>query len=221
MSTRRLDFWFATAIGVALILASWRHLIPYSLTETLGFVTGAACVYLVVKENIWNFPVGIANDLFFLILFGRARLYGDAGLQVIYVLLALQGWYLWLHGGQNKSILRITRASPKTLVVLTVITIAATSVLAIILRAVRGAAPILDAFTTILSLTAQYMLNKKYLENWWVWIAADVIYIYLYLSRGLGLTALLYAVFLVLCVTGIRNWSQAVEQSRSDALQIG
>jgi hypothetical protein len=81
---KRFDLWIGIAIGLALITASWRRWAPYSLTETLGFVTGAACVYLVVRQNVWNFPLGIANNIFFLILFVSARLYGDAGLQVIY-----------------------------------------------------------------------------------------------------------------------------------------
>lgn len=77
---RNVDYLLGGLLGVALILAAWREWLPYSLTETLGFVTGAACVYLVVRRNIWNFPLGIANNLFFLVLFGQARLYGDAGL---------------------------------------------------------------------------------------------------------------------------------------------
>jgi nicotinamide mononucleotide transporter len=70
---KRFDLWIGIAIGLALITASWRRWAPYSLTETLGFVTGAACVYLVVRQNVWNFPLGIANNIFFLILFVNAR----------------------------------------------------------------------------------------------------------------------------------------------------
>src|SRR3712207_642753 len=113
---KRADFWIGLAAGLALIAASWRGLLPFDLTETLGFVTGAACVYLTVVENVWNFPVGIANNVFFLALFAGARLYGDAGLQVLYVALGFQGWYLWLRGGENHTALRVSRATPRTLV---------------------------------------------------------------------------------------------------------
>ena len=61
-------------------------------------LTGGACVYLTVRENVWNFPVGIANSVFFLFLFVGARLYADAALQVVFVALGVQGWYLWLRG---------------------------------------------------------------------------------------------------------------------------
>ena len=101
---KRLDLWIGIAIGLGLIIASWRRWAPYSLTETLGFVTGAACVYLVVRQSVWNFPLGVANNIFFLFLFVDARLYGDAGLQVVYVALGFQGWYYWLYGGQNRNI---------------------------------------------------------------------------------------------------------------------
>ena len=188
------------------MLAAWARLIPYELTETLGFVTGAACVYLVIREDVLNFPVGIANDIFFLILFFRVRLFGDSALQLVYVVLGLQGWYLWLYGGHNRTALRITRTPRKTLGLLALTAIIGTAGLAVTLWAVRGALPVLDALTTVLSLVAQYMLNKKYLENWLVWIAADAIYIYLYLSRHLSLTALLYLVFLFLCLAGFRSW---------------
>jgi nicotinamide riboside transporter PnuC len=76
---KRLDFRIGTVLSLSLLAASWRGWLPFDLTETLGFVTGAACVYLVIKENIWNFPIGIANNAFYLVLFAGARLYGDAG----------------------------------------------------------------------------------------------------------------------------------------------
>ncbi len=74
---KRLDLWLGFVVGLALITASWRQWAPYSLTETLGFVTGAACVYLVVRQSIWNFPLGIANNIFFLVLYrGRHHYHG-------------------------------------------------------------------------------------------------------------------------------------------------
>src|SRR3712207_5071716 len=78
--TRRIKLLTGATAALLLCAASWRGWLPYSLTETLGFVTGAACVYLVIRRSVWNFPVGIANNLFFIVLFVEARLYGDAGL---------------------------------------------------------------------------------------------------------------------------------------------
>lgn len=212
MKRRLLDYSLMTVISFLLVVASARHWIPYGLTETLGFVTGAACVYLVIRQDVWNFPVGIANNIFFLVLFGQARLFGDASLQIVYVALGLQGWYLWLYGGHNRSRLEITHVSIRTVAILSTTLLVSSTALAFILWRVRGSIPVLDSLTTVLSLIAQYMLNKKYFENWYVWIAADLIYIYLYLVRELQLTALLYFAFLLLCILGLRSWRQALDQ---------
>jgi nicotinamide mononucleotide transporter len=79
-----------------------------------------------------------------------------------------------------------------------------------LLRTVNGSAPVLDALTTALSLVAQYLLNCKLIENWYLWMIADVIYIYLYVSRGLTLTAALYFVFLCMCVAGLLSWRRSL-----------
>ena len=209
---RNVDYLLGGLLGVALILAAWREWLPYSLTETLGFVTGAACVYLVVRRNVWNFPLGITNNLFFLVLFGQVRLYGDAGLQLVYIALGAQGWIWWLRGGQNHTELRVNRAPPRVLSVLAGLVVLGTVGLMLALQLARGAAPFLDAFTTVLSLAAQYLLNRKSIENWYLWITVDVLYIYLYIVRDLQLTALLYAVFLGLCLAGLWQWRRALRR---------
>lgn len=152
---KRFDLWIGVAMALALITASWRRWAPYSLTEAFGFVTGAACVYLVVKQSIWNFPLGIANNIFLLILFVNTRLYGDAGLQIVYVALGFQGWYYWRYGGQNRKAAQITHASPRLLIALGSFVVIGAVGLVLTLRAAGGAAPVMDAFTTILSLAAQ------------------------------------------------------------------
>ncbi|HEX8071371.1 MAG TPA: nicotinamide riboside transporter PnuC [Pyrinomonadaceae bacterium] len=204
----------------ALCAGAWVGALPYSLTETLGFVTGAACVYLVIRQNIWNFPVGIANNVFFLVLFTRSRLYGDAGLQLVYVALGAQGWYAWLYGGARRTPLKVARASAWTLAALAAFVLLGTAALTAALRLARGSAPVLDAFTTVLSLAAQYMLNRKLVENWYVWLAADVLYVYLYVARDLRLTALLYFVFLCMCVAGLLSWRRALNTA-ADAPHAG
>ena len=73
-----------------------------NITEVLGFITGALCVLLAVREHMWNWPVGIANNLFFFVLFWRSKLYADASLQIFYVLIAVYGWWLWLYGGEGR-----------------------------------------------------------------------------------------------------------------------
>ena len=177
---------------------------PVTWAELLGFVTGIACVALAVAQRIETFPIGIANNVFFIVLFVDARLYADAGLQVVYVVLGFMGWWVWAM--RSRGPLVVERASFRLLLWTTLAVGAATLVLVPILRAAHGAAPGWDALTTSMSLGAQLLLNLKRLETWYVWIAVDVIYVPLYLSRDLNLTALVYVVFLGLCVEGWRQW---------------
>ena len=177
---------------------------PVTWAELLGFVTGIACVALAVAQRIETFPIGIANNVFFIVLFVDARLYADAGLQVVYVVLGFMGWWVWAM--RSRGPLVVERASFRLLLWTTLAVGAATLVLVPVLRAAHGAAPGWDALTTSMSLGAQLLLNLKRLETWYVWIAVDVIYVPLYLSRDLNLTALVYVVFLGLCVEGWRQW---------------
>ena len=202
--------WLGALACCVFLVASWQKWVPLDLLESWAFVTGAACVYLVVRENIWNFPIGIANNVFFFFLFAQSRLFGDAGLQIVYLGLAAQGWYEWLYGGKNRAPLTVRRA-PLTVLLSCALGIAVgTFALMQLLQTAKGAAPFLDSFTTSLSLGAQVLLNFKFLENWWVWIIADIFYVYLYYSRGLPLTAVLYAGFIVLCLTGLSQWRRAL-----------
>jgi len=163
-----------TLAGVALLYFSWRHRVPVSKTETLGFLTGAVCVWLIVKENVWNWPVGIANNIFYVVVFWRARLFADMSLQFVYIALGFLGLYRWLYGGKKHDALRITRINAKTTLYLLIFIAAAVSSLTMYLRRVQDAAPFLDACTAVLSICAQYLLTKKILENWWLWIVTDI-----------------------------------------------
>jgi nicotinamide mononucleotide transporter len=207
---KRPEIPIGILLGLGLIIGSWRGWLPLGLTETLGFVTGAACVYLVVREHIWNFPIGIANNVFFFVLFYKARLFGDAWLQVVYLALGVHGWYFWLHGGKNRTARRLGSASLRERLAVGGLVLAGTAALVPILRAANDPAPLLDAFTTCLSLGAQWLLNRKLIENWYLWMTADVLYVYLYLQRGFPLTAVLYLGFLGLCIAGLAQWRRSL-----------
>ena len=183
--------------------------------EIFGFITGAACVWLLVKRNIWTFPVGMANYVFFLILFIQSGLYADAGLQLVYFGLACLGWYWWLRGGEDKTGVEVHEPSPLmlSLCALAVIIIAA-GIQFLLHRYTDSTVAGWDALTTAMSLVAQFMLSRKWIANWWLWIAADLIYIPLYISKGLWLTAGLYLVFLIMCIVGLMEWRAAREKEQ-------
>ncbi|QDU87799.1 Nicotinamide riboside transporter PnuC [Pirellulimonas nuda] len=187
----------ATAMAV-LGLSSW--------LESASFITGALCVWLTVKQNIWNFPLGLLNVATFCVVFYQSRLFADAGLQVVYFGLGLAGWYLWLHGGKGRAPLQVTRAPPRELALIATFIFGCTLGLWQALHTVGGSASFWDALTTSISLASQWLLNRKRLESWVGWIIVDVIYVPLYLYKDLYLTAILYGAFLLMAVMGLRAW---------------
>jgi nicotinamide mononucleotide transporter len=180
-----------------------------TLAEIIGVALGVACVYLTVRENNWCWPIGIANNLMFIAIFIPARLYADSGLQVIYIVLGLYGWYEWLYGGKGKTALPISLTPPRAWIVLAAIAAGSTLALTELLRRLTDSnVAFWDALTTVLSLTAQFMLAKKWLENWWVWICANTLYIGLYVYKQLYLVAALQLVFIALSLMGYVRWQR-------------
>jgi len=177
-----------------------------SLLESLSFVTGAACVWLTVKESVWNFPLSLINVSTFFVVFFQSRLLADASLQIVYFILTLIGWYLWLYGGEQRTALRVVRTRRRESWLVALSVAAMTLLFWRTVRYIGGSASFWDALTTALSLGAQWLLNRKRLENWIYWIVADVIYVPLYLFKALYLTSLLYAVFLVMATMGYLQW---------------
>ena len=207
--------WIVGAIAsLALIWSSLSHHGEMDITEVLGFITGAVSVWLTVKQNVWNWPIGIANSAFYVIVFFQARLYADSSLNVLYIVLGFLGWYWWLKGGEHRTALNVGRVSKRSVLVLAAVGLVGTAGMAVFLASVHDSAPFLDALTTVLSLIAEYMLARKLLENWGVWITADVIYIGLYSYRSLYLTAILYALFLTMCIVGFVGWRRTWLVSR-------
>ncbi|MFI6996244.1 nicotinamide riboside transporter PnuC [Nocardia sp. NPDC050175] len=175
--------------------------------EIISFVTGALCVWLVAQQNVWNWPIGILNNLAFLALFFASGLYADGWLQVVYVTLAVYGWWSWLRGGRAHTTLPVGRTTRRQWSALFGAGVAATVLLTwVLVTWTDSTVPFSDAVTTVLSLLATWGQARKKLESWWLWITADVIYIPLYAYKELWLTAILYGIFLALCVLGLRNW---------------
>jgi nicotinamide mononucleotide transporter len=180
-----------------------------SWIESLGFITGAVCVLLAVKENVWNWPIGIFNNVVYLVVFWHSKLYADSGLQLFYIAISVYGLWCWLYGGKKHTQLGISRVTRNAALMLFAASSAAAGILYYVLRHFTDSnVPLGDAVTTAMSLTAQYMLGRKMIENWLVWIAADVLYIGLYCYKSLYLTALLYAIFIAMCVAGYLRWKR-------------
>jgi nicotinamide mononucleotide transporter len=181
--------------------------------ETLAAAFGVVSVYLSVRQNIWSWPTAIVNVGLYAFVFHESRLYADMGLQVVYIIISFYGWYEWLYGGKNRTELKVSRTSSGLGLLLAAIGIVSTFALGTVLhRTTNAALPYLDSATTSTSLVAQWMMTKKLLENWIVWVTVDVVYIGMFIYKSLYVTALLYLVFLILSVMGYRQWRATLRE---------
>lgn len=186
-----------------------------STLEWIAAIAGAVSVFLSAREDIWSWPTAIVNVGLYTVVFWRAGLYSDMGLQVVYLVLSIYGWYEWLYGGAQHSELHVSRATFKEWAVTIPIALAFWLLLWHYTAALPGVSlPYLDSALTTVSLVAQWMMTRKILENWILWIAADVVYVPMYVYKGLPVTAGLYVVFLMLAVIGLVGWWRSYRQRR-------
>ncbi|MCE1205198.1 MAG: nicotinamide riboside transporter PnuC [Holophagaceae bacterium] len=186
--------------------------------EVFGFLTGAACVALLVRQNIWNWPLGIANNLAFIVLFYQTGLYADVGLQGFYIVISVYGWWSWLHGGRDHGALAVSRVRPAVGLLLALAVALITAGLTWLLRRyTNSTVPVLDSLITALSLVAQFMMTRKWIENWPVWIVANCISVGLLIYKGLYVTSALYLVYQVLCVMGLLEWRRALQREATSS----
>ena len=184
-----------------------------SILEWIAAIAGAVSVYLSARENIWSWPTGIVNVGLYIIVFERTGLYSDMGLQVVFLILSIYGWYEWLYGGKNRTELTVSRATSRDWLISMPIAVVFWIVLAHLTERLPGVAlPYLDSGLATLSLVAQWMMTRKLFENWVLWIIVDVIYVPMYVYKHLPVTAALYVGFLVLAVMGLRAWWRSYKQ---------
>ena len=200
-------------VAVGLVAGRAAGWLPFTWLETFGSLTGAACVLLVVRRSVWNFPVGVASCAAYLAFFAQDRLYAAAGLQVAFIVLNLAGWVSWARGGTE--VVAVRRVPLGELTVLAVAFPAVWLGVTQLLLYYDGAAPVYDAFAATLSLAAQWLLVRRYVETWLAWIAVDQVSVALFWSRDLHLTAALYAVFLAMCVVGLVEWRRNLPGAQS------
>ena len=186
--------------------------------EPLAVATGVVSVWLSVKQKISSWPTALVNVALYFVVFREARLYADMGLQVIYFALSLYGWYEWLYGGANRTELKVTRANASMAVRLGAIAVVGVAVLGTLFaRYTDAALPYVDSATATVSLVAQWMMTRKVLENWAVWIAVDIVYVGMFIYKHLYPTAGLYAGFLVLAVMGHLQWLRSFRTDHAPA----
>ena len=178
-----------------------------SRVELIGFATGGACVWLAARVSVWNWPIGLVNNVAFFVLFLGTKLYADAGLQVVFFVLGVAGWAHWARGAtaEEPSPVLSMNGRDKTLLAIAEF-LGFAGIGWLLVTASDSPTPLWDAALTTLSLLATWAQIRKQWEMWLLWIATDVVSVPLYLHKHLALTALLYCGFLAICLYGLALW---------------
>ncbi len=182
--------------------------------EIVAFILGLANIIFIIQRSIWNFPIGIAMVALYSKIFYEQKLYSDAGLQIFFVAVNIYGWWSWSRNKQQTGQIKIERMTEKKLV----LTIAGSLIAtigwgALMAHHTDASFPFWDAAIAMLSVAGQILMTQRYIENWHWWITVNVISIPLYLLKGLQLTAALYAIFLVLAITGYIEWRNILRKA--------
>jgi nicotinamide mononucleotide transporter len=177
--------------------------------EFSGLVSGLLCVWLLIRQNVWTFPIGLVYAVVSVAVFFEAKLYADVLLSGYYVLMNGYGWYYWLYGGPRpgEDVLPVTRTPLPTGLWLIGLTALAVAGMGWFFDTQTDAAfPYWDSATTCLSFAAMWMTARKYIDNWIVWLVVDVIATAIYYLKDIHFYAILYGVYLGMAILGWRAW---------------
>jgi nicotinamide mononucleotide transporter len=183
---------------------------PVTWLEIVAFVLALAMVLLNIRVNPIAWPLAIVSSLLYFALFWNSRLYGDASLQIFFALVAAWGWWQWLRGtAADGTALSVTWLPARARWALVGVMALAWPATGLFLRRYTDTdVPWWDAFPTAGSVIGQWLLGRKHVENWAVWVAVNVVSVALFAYKGLWLTVLLYAVFIALSAQGWRSWTR-------------
>jgi len=191
------------------MVADW---IAENIVEVFGAVTGIAYMILEIRRNIFLWPLGIITSAVYIYVFGREGFYANMGLQVYYLVISIYGWYMWRRqpvADQPDGKSDVRRIGAATAVWCTVFLFVLWAGLWFLLdRATDSPVTVWDGLIASLSVVATWMLTRKYLEQWYVWILANAIAVAVYITCGLYPTAVLFMVYFIMAIIGVREWSR-------------
>jgi nicotinamide mononucleotide transporter len=201
--------------------AGW---IAENIVEIFGAVTGIAYVVLEIRRNILLWPLGIITSAVYIYVFGRTGFYANMGLQGYYLVISVYGWYMWSRmpvpaGDGEREGSDVRRISRLTAVWCALATATIWALLWFVLdRATDSPVPLWDGLIASSSVVATWMLTRKYIEQWYVWIVANAIAVAVYLASGLYPTAVLFFVYFVMAIIGVIKWRQGVSRQYQSAV---
>ncbi len=177
--------------------------------ELAGFLTTAAGIWLTTRRLLVCWPVTLAADFLYLVVFFQTRLFSDALLQLFFVAFTLYGWWHWWRGVREEGAVRVEPLRWPNLAAALAAGAIGSLLLGSLMTHVGAALPHLDAALTSYSLVASWWQARKHTANWWLWIVVDVIYVGEYIYKDLLLTAVLYAGLVALAILGLLEWRRA------------
>lgn len=188
---------------------------PVTWLEIVAFVLAVWMVVANIRVNPIAWPLAIVSSLLYLALFGSSRLYGEAALQLVFIVVAGWGWWQWLRGkAADGSALKVRSLTPRgRWWMLAILAITWPGIGLFLKRYTNTDVPWWDAFPTAASLIGQWLLGRKYVENWPTWVVVNVVSVGLFVYKGLWLTVLLYLVFIAMSFIGWRAWRRLAAQA--------
>jgi nicotinamide mononucleotide transporter len=184
--------------------------------EVLGVITSLVYLYFSVRQIIWLWPFGIISSALFILIFFNSKFYADMGLQVYYLGVSIYGWVYWSRGGvdgEEKSTLPVRRITRQLSLLGSVAALVILLGIVYVLKSFTDSdVPWGDGFTTAGSIVATWMLARKVLEHWLVWIVVDTVAAALYFYKGLYPSFLLYLIFTIIAVVGYFQWKRSMSQ---------
>ncbi len=184
--------------------------------EILGAILGLLYIFFSIRQHILTWPTGLFTSLLYTAVFFQSGFYADMGLQVYYVVISIYGWYYWLKGGKKEvksNEVPVTNVSRKLWAKLLIATILIYAVILFVLKQYTDSTvPVMDSLTTALSITATWMLAKKYIEHWLIWVFVDLVSAGLYIYKGLWPTVILFIVYTVMAVLGYIEWKKDLKK---------
>jgi nicotinamide mononucleotide transporter len=199
------------------MILSALHYLAANWVELAGFITTAVGIWLTTRRLLICWPVVLAADILYLIVFYRARLLSDALLQIFFIVFTLYGWWHWWRGLRDEGEVRVVPLALPAFLIAIIAGIAGSFLLGELARRLHAALPYLDAALTSFSLVGSWWQARKHIANWWLWIIVNLIYIGEYIYKDLWITAVLYAGLVFLAVLGLRDWRRAARSTQTAA----
>ena len=193
-------------------MTEWNAALSYlasHLLEVSGFTTTLIGIWLMTRRSMLCWPFIMVANLLYLTILSRAQLYSGALLQFFYIAFSIYGWWHWRRGVQESGEVRIVPITRHALLVGLAVGAVGAFLLGWLMSRASASLAQLDAALASFSLLATWWQSRKHIANWALWIAVDLIYIGEYIYKGLMLTALLYALLVLLALLGLRDWSKA------------